>query len=180
MPSSVSSDTPSSGERATSEGAPTVRVPVLSKAMDFTLPRASRYAPPLMTTPPRAAAETAERTAEGVAIASAQGEAATSSETPRRTACTHGIPVAIRTTGTSTAMPSTTGTKRFSMRMARRCVALLCASAWATMSTIFASTLSRESRVTSISSDASVHSVPANTASPGPRATGTDSPVIVA
>ena len=68
---------PELGTISTSLGLPSVSVPVLSNAMARTRPRDSRSAPPLISTPPRAARATAASTALGVAIASAQGLAAT-------------------------------------------------------------------------------------------------------
>ena len=64
-------------------GRPSVRVPVLSKAMALSEPRFSNGAPPLIRTPARAARATPERTALGVAMASAQGLAATSTAMAR-------------------------------------------------------------------------------------------------
>ncbi len=81
-----SSLAPSMARVAIRRGFPWVSVPVLSNAIARTLPSASRCAPPLIKTPPFAARATAAKTAEGVEIASAHGEAATMSDTPRRIA----------------------------------------------------------------------------------------------
>ncbi len=64
-------------------GLPVVIVPVLSKAITESERRFSRCTPPLINTPPRAARATAASTAEGVAMARAQGEAATSTAIAR-------------------------------------------------------------------------------------------------
>ena len=64
-------------------GRPSVRVPVLSKAIAFNEPRSSSGAPPLISTPPRAARAMPDSTALGVAMASAQGLAATSTAIAR-------------------------------------------------------------------------------------------------
>jgi hypothetical protein len=60
-----------------------VSVPVLSKATARTLLSASRNAPPLISTPLRAAALMALTTLTGVLITSAQGQATTSSARAR-------------------------------------------------------------------------------------------------
>ena len=64
-------------------GLSSVMVPVLSKAIAVSRPRFSRCAPPLISTPNWAARATAERTAAGVPMASAHGEAATSTAIAR-------------------------------------------------------------------------------------------------
>ena len=86
----------------------------------------------------------------------------------------------MRTRASTGAPSSTTGTNRFSSFWVKRWVGLFCASAFDTMSMIRASADSLEALVTSISSAASALTVPAKTPSPGPFATGTDSPVIAA
>ena len=58
-------------------GFPSVRVPVLSKAIVVRLPRSSRARPPLMSTPFLAALAMALITALGVEMAKAQGLEAT-------------------------------------------------------------------------------------------------------
>ncbi len=64
-------------------GRPSVSVPVLSKAIALSAPRFSSAAPPFTSTPPRAARATPDSTALGVAMASAQGLAATSTAIAR-------------------------------------------------------------------------------------------------
>ena len=71
------------GTMAVTVGLPSVRVPVLSKAMARSEPSSSRGAPPLMRTPPRAARAMPAKTALGVAIANAHGLAATSTAMAR-------------------------------------------------------------------------------------------------
>ena len=74
---SSASVAPSAGTTSVTRGAPSVSVPVLSKAMDVRPPRASSGPPPLTSTPLRPARATPESTADGVAMASAHGDAAT-------------------------------------------------------------------------------------------------------
>ena len=62
---------------ATTPGRPVVSVPVLSNATTLTRAAASRCRPPLNSTPPRAALASAESSAAGIEITSAQGEATT-------------------------------------------------------------------------------------------------------
>ena len=64
-------------------GVPRVSVPVLSNARLRTAASRSRCAPPLMRTPRRAPAASADTTATGVAITSAHGQAITSSTSAR-------------------------------------------------------------------------------------------------
>mmetsp|Transcript_60030 Transcript_60030/g.142093 ORF Transcript_60030/g.142093 Transcript_60030/m.142093 type:complete len:339 (-) Transcript_60030:260-1276(-) len=81
--SNSSSGTPCAGTTSVSFGLPSVRVPVLSKAMDVSVPRFSSGPPPLTSTPPRAARATPLKTALGTEIAKAQGLAATSTAIAR-------------------------------------------------------------------------------------------------
>ena len=62
-----------------------VSVPVLSKARARSRPISSRYSPPRINTPPRAAAARPLTTATGVAITSAHGQAMTSTTSPAQT-----------------------------------------------------------------------------------------------
>ena len=64
-------------------GLPSVSVPVLSKASAVSTPRSSKGRPPLMSTPLLAALATPLNTALGVAIAKAQGLAATNTAIAR-------------------------------------------------------------------------------------------------
>ncbi len=68
---------------AVTVGLPCVSVPVLSKAKARTPASASRCAPPLISTPRRAAAVIALMTVTGVLITSAHGQAITSSDSAR-------------------------------------------------------------------------------------------------
>ena len=77
------SDVPLTGTISVIRGRPSVRVPVLSKAIAFSDPNSSSGAPPLMRTPPRAARAIPDKTALGVAMARAQGLAATSTAMAR-------------------------------------------------------------------------------------------------
>ena len=73
----------SSGTTSTTSGSPRVSVPVLSKATQRTLPARSRCAPPLISTPLRAAPASAATIDTGVEITSAQGHETTSSTSAR-------------------------------------------------------------------------------------------------
>ncbi|CSA54473.1 Uncharacterised protein [Vibrio cholerae] len=64
-------------------GLPSVKVPVLSKAMVSIFPNCSNAAPPLIKAPRRAAAAKPEVIAAGVEITSAQGQAMSSKARPR-------------------------------------------------------------------------------------------------
>ncbi|OPZ80359.1 MAG: hypothetical protein BWY75_03820 [bacterium ADurb.Bin425] len=63
-----------------------------------------------MSTPPRAALVTAASTAAGVAIASAQGEAATSKDMPRRSAVRKSVCISMRIIVRAGAATNTSGT----------------------------------------------------------------------
>ena len=65
------------------DSVPVVTVPVLSKATTRTSARRSRKAPPLISTPLRAAADNAATIETGVEITSAQGHEMTSSTSDR-------------------------------------------------------------------------------------------------
>ncbi len=78
-----SAGTPSSGTTSVTTGVPCVSVPVLSNARLRTAASRSRCAPPLMSTPRRAPAASADTTATGVAMTSAHGQAITSSTSAR-------------------------------------------------------------------------------------------------
>ncbi|MNU54023.1 hypothetical protein D3C71_430710 [compost metagenome] len=64
---------------STSLGLPSVMVPVLSSATALSLRASSRYVPPLMRMPRRAAEASALTTVTGVEMTSAHGQAMTSS-----------------------------------------------------------------------------------------------------
>ena len=75
--------TPFDGRHADDVELPVVSVPVLSNATQRTAASRSRCAPPLMSTPLRAAAASAETIETGVEITSAHGQEITSSTSAR-------------------------------------------------------------------------------------------------
>ena len=81
--SNSSSVVPFEATTSVSCGLPSVNVPVLSNAIAVSLPKFSSGAPPLTSTPPRAARATPLKTALGVEIANAQGLAATNTAIAR-------------------------------------------------------------------------------------------------
>src|SRR6185436_11191939 len=87
---------PLSGRTSTTSGAPRVRVPVLSNATQRTVLARSRYIPPLISTPLRAADASAATIDTGVEITSAQGHDTTSSTSARYS---HSCQAAPRTSG---------------------------------------------------------------------------------
>ncbi|SHQ85040.1 Uncharacterised protein [Mycobacteroides abscessus subsp. abscessus] len=96
-----------------------VRVPVLSSAMVRTTPRASRAAPPLTSTPSLEAAPIAATTVTGTEIASAHGDAATST-TRARSIHTNGSPNTEPSTAIAAAVIMIAGTSGLAIRSARR------------------------------------------------------------
>ena len=126
--------------------------------------------------PRRAARPVATRMAVGVASPSAHGQAMTSTAM----ACTSPSPASpnhAQAAAVAMARPTTTGTKTPEMRSANRWIGGLAACAARTRRTMPASTVSRPVAVARASSSAPTLSVPAKTASPCLRATGSDSPV---
>jgi len=158
-------------------GALRVRVPVLSKATCRTPPSRSKAAPLVMIIPNLLAAPIAETTVTGTAIASAQGEAATST-TSARVIHTSGSPSSDPITATSSERIITPGTSGRAMRSARRARSPFSAWACSTIPTMVARELSAQPAVVVTSSDPVALTDPAATGSPGATATGIDSPVI--
>ena len=154
-----------------------VSVPVLSRATVRIRPMASRAAPPLTRVPCLEAAPIAATTVTGTEIASAHGEAATSTTRARSTQVS-GSPNSAPTTAMSTAAIITPGTNGLAMRSARRCPAPLRDCSASTMDTMRARELSAAAEVTVTSRAAVPLMDPANTSLPGPASTGTDSPVM--
>ena len=79
----VADDSPAVAMTSFTRGSPRVSVPVLSNATTRTSASRSRWAPPLMSTPFLAAAESAATIETGVEITSAQGQAMTRSTSER-------------------------------------------------------------------------------------------------
>ncbi|MPM55675.1 hypothetical protein SDC9_102472 [bioreactor metagenome] len=158
-------------------GFPWVMVPVLSKATALSRPRFSRWAPPLTSTPLRAACAIPERIAAGVPNARAHGEAATKRVIARKKLSLKGKPNMGGSTMIASVESKTAGTKIRSNFSTVCWVGDFCA--WAS-STIFIMRERVESlarRETFTSSAPSPLMVPAKTCSPGSLSTGTDSPV---
>ena len=79
----VAGGRPFSAMTSTTSGVPRVSVPVLSNATHRMLPARSRWAPPLMRTPFRAAPDSAATIDTGVEMTSAHGHDTTSSTSAR-------------------------------------------------------------------------------------------------
>ncbi len=116
---------PSSGVTSVTTGRPWVMVPVLSNAAAQP-PQVSRCAPPLMSTPWRAACATPASTVAGVPSARAHGDAATSSVMAPGT-LRSGTPNSGGTTINSRATPMTDGTNMREKRSIVCCVGDFCA-----------------------------------------------------
>ncbi|SPB30891.1 hypothetical protein MAJHIDBO_01210 [Propionibacterium freudenreichii subsp. shermanii] len=159
------------------QGLPWVRVPVLSKATWRTAPNSSKAAPLLITRPNLLAAPMAETTVTGTAMASAHGEAATST-TRARGIHTSGLPSNEPSTPTATARMSTPGTRGAAMRSARRARRPFFACACSTRVTIVVSELSLPGAVALTCNGPEMLMHPAETASREPTCTGIDSPVM--
>ena len=84
--STVLASTPSMGRTSTTLRSPCVSVPVLSTATAAMAASRSRCRPPLISTPRRAAAASADTIEIGVLSTSAHGQAMTSSTSARYTA----------------------------------------------------------------------------------------------
>ena len=96
-----------------------VSVPVLSSATPRTVPRVSSAAPPLISTPIRLAAPTAATTVTGTEMASAHGDAATST-TSARSIQVSGSPNRLPAPAMTTAATMMPGTMGRAIRSARR------------------------------------------------------------
>ena len=148
----------------------------MSKATVRIVPNCSKAAPDLMTTPNFEAEPMALMTVTGTAMASAQGDAATST-TRARSTHVHGSPTTTPKSATSAAATRTVGTRGRAIVSARRARSPFWACARATKATIWVRELSRPSAVASTRSEPDPLTEPAGTGSPGPTSTGIDSPV---
>ncbi len=115
--------------------------------------------------------------AVGVARPSAQGQAMTSTATAGRSACPTGCPATIHTTRVSSASTITTGTKTRETRSARRSTGAREPMASRTIATMRACTVSLPTPFATTVRVPRPLTVAAETVSPGPLGTGTDSPV---
>jgi len=137
----------------------------------------SNAAPDLMITPNLLAAPIAETTVIGTEIASAHGEAATST-TSARSIHSPESPKIEPIRATRAARMRTPGTSGRARRSAIRARSPFSVCACSTSSTTVVKELSVPAAVASTSRTPEVLIEPANTASPGPTSTGMDSPVI--
>ena len=153
-------------------GWPSVSVPVLSSSSTSARARASRYLPPLISNPRRAAAPMEASIAIGVASANEQEQATTSTA-----AVASG---SRRSSKVSAAMPATTGKYQAEKRSAMRCTSARCASASSTSRITARRSCRARRRVARTRMLPSRAKVAANTRAPGPTSTGSASPVMAA
>src|SRR5699024_1788468 len=175
--SACASVTPSAVSTALTAGSLRVRVPVLSTATWRITPNRSNTAPDVMITPHLLADPIPATTVSGTEIASAHGEAATSTPSARASHRS-GTPNSDPMTAARTSRINTPGTSGRAMRSARRARSPFSACAFSTRSTIVVSELSVPAAVVSTSNAPAVLIAPADTVSPGSTSTGIDSPVI--
>ena len=166
--------------RPTRACCPRVRVPVLSQTTARSFPAASRMAASRTRIPASAPRPVPAITAVGVARPMAQGQATTSTAMAVATARTRrgSAPSRYQPTKVATAISRITGTNTSEMRSARRAMAGFEPCARSTMATMRASVVFAPTCVARITIAASVRSVPVASRLPGPRSTGSDSPVI--
>ena len=131
-----------------------------------------------ITMPSWAARPVPTSSAVGVASPRAHGQAITSTATAAVNPPV-GSPARPTPRRSATASPSTTGTKTDETRSASRCTGALVDWACRTRSAILATAVSRPTRVTSTTSRPSAFTLAPTTSSPGPRSTGTLSPVSI-
>ncbi len=162
----------------TTFGLPRVSVPVLSRTSVSSIAACSSAAASRNSRPRRAARPVATRIAVGVASPSAHGQAMTSTAMAW-TRPAAGCPSQAQTAAVAMASPTTTGTKTAEIRSARRWIGGLAACAARTRRTMPANTVSRPVAVARATNSAPTLSVPAKTASPEWRSTGSDSPVSI-
>ena len=161
-------------------GLPSVSVPVLSKMM-WVSPRArSRDSMSLTRMPARAAAPAPATMAVGVASPSAQGQAMTRTETALINAVSISAPARSHAAKAIMARPMTTGTNMPLIRSTNRWMAGLAAWAFSTRRITRPSVESPPTARASISMKPLTFMDPAITASAGPFAAGTLSPVMSA
>ena len=152
MASSRASSSPRAGTSAVNTGAPSVSVPVLSKATVSTRCARSSAEASLTRMPWRAATPVPAITATGVASPSAQGQANTSTETAWISAVSVPLPASSQPTSAAAAISSTTGTNTAATRSTSRWIGALAACASSTSRMMRASTLSAPTARTSSTS----------------------------
>ena len=161
---------------AVTVGSLRVRVPVLSMATRPIAPSRSNAAPDFTTTPKRLAAPMAEITVTGTEMASAHGEAATST-TRARVIHSTGSPSREPMIATTAASTSTPGTNGRAMRSAMRARSPFSAWASSTRRTTAVRELSSPGAVAVTVIGAPTAMTPAMISSPAATSTGIDSPV---
>ena len=174
-------DRPAAGVTLTTEGRPSVSVPVLSSTTAVTRWAVSSASPPRMMIPASAPRPVPTMMAVGVARPMAHGQAMTRTamnEVSAKVRLGSG-PATNQTTNVSAARPRTIGTKTAAMRSARRAMGAL--EPWArwTRSTIRARAVSRPTRVARMTKLPVPLSDAPMTSSPGPTSTGIGSPVSI-
>ncbi len=150
-------------------GSPWVSVPVLSNTIVCRRAVASRYCPPLMSTPARAARAMAAIMAVGVASISAHGQATINTVIARAVSCVK--------TKTNTDSVSITGTSQPARRSSERWMGASRCWACSTNCAMRARVVSSPTRCASTISAPVSASVPTNTSSPSLLSTGMLSPV---
>ena len=161
---------------------PCVSVPVLSNATTRTPASRSSAAPPLISTPWRAADASADISDTGVAITSAHGQPTTSVTSPRYSQASASLRSTPGQTQGTSASPTATATMAGVYHWAKRsmncCTGARRACASSMRCTMRASSVWVWGRVTRTAIAPCPLMVPANTSSPGCRSTGADSPVM--
>ena len=174
-----SSAAPGSARTPTTAGAPSVRVPVLSKATVSARPSSSMTTADLTRMPCRPALAIAASSGGMVASTTAQGEATIMNVIARSSVGRSGPPKASGTANSSTVAATITAEYRCSTRSMNNCRRALLAEACSTRATMRAIADSSAGRLTRTRS-APPFIVPANTSSPACLGTGSASPVMVA
>ncbi len=165
------------GKTSVTVGVPLVTVPVLSSTIVSALRRVSSASALLKSTPISAPLPVPTMMATGVASPKAQGQEITTTATAAVSASLMLVVASIHTTKVSAAITSTAGTKTPATLSARRAIGALVALASSTSWIIFARLVSAPTRVARKVNDPVRLTVAAETVSPGPFSTGTDSPV---
>ena len=172
---------PSAQTRSVISGRPWVTVPVLSSATVRT-PASRCNASPLRKSTPISAARPVPTMIEvGVASPIAQGQAMISTDTPATSASVSAGsgPITSHTATVSAATAMTAGTNHSVIRSTSPWIGSLAPCASSTMRMICASVVSAPTRVARNCRLPAPATVPPVSASPGPLATGTGSPVIM-
>ena len=154
-----------------------VSVPVLSNTMVSIRPAISRLGASLNRTPYRAAVPMPAMMAAGVANPSAHGQAMTSTETALINASSKLPNIAQFPNNTTSAMPTTTGTKTPATLSAKRAMSAFVPCASSSARTMSPSAVSPPVAVARYSNPPSTTALPARTPSPAVLASAALSPV---